>query len=422
MAGLLAVMVVLAPMSLIFAMAMQMLVPAMQALTVLPAQVASAMSPLIGTFTGLVAPATLLVATLTPLVVVFAALLAAAIGLLAAMAGLMAIFILTATSMTLIVGVGRLLFATFVQLSVGCRIVSQALSMLPPVLTMIIAPLLLSSANFLIFSAALAAAYVSTLGINTGLASMAVTLTVATAALTVFSALGQKVPSVFNNMKRAQSDFVSNLNTLPNSFSRVAAAVISQMNRMVSAIRSGCSSMQSIMRSAMSSLYSIANSVNLYSAGVNIMSGLNSGLNAAASSVLSTARSIADSVSSTINSALKIHSPSKVTTESGWFTGMGVVKGMKNSLPLIDDMSREVGYTAAYGIDDTLGDYSPESSTTTNNTTSNEYNTYSPQFIVHIDGGGDEKALERKFKRWFSEALSDTFDSIGRSNPDLVEV
>jgi len=65
---------------------------------------------------------------------------------------------------------------------------------------------------------------------------------------------------------------------------------------------------------------------------VYAMSGLASGIYAGAGSAMAAARSVANSVASTINSALKIHSPSRVTEESGEYTTEGLEVGMLNRL------------------------------------------------------------------------------------------
>lgn len=69
-------------------------------------------------------------------------------------------------------------------------------------------------------------------------------------------------------------------------------------------------------------------SVSLYSAGVNMMSGLVSGINAMRGAVMAAASSIAASAAAAVNSALKIHSPSRVMIESGQFVGEGLARGM----------------------------------------------------------------------------------------------
>ena len=69
-----------------------------------------------------------------------------------------------------------------------------------------------------------------------------------------------------------------------------------------------------------------------------------------------------------------------------------------------------------------LSSYTPENSVcVTNNTTNNEYNTYSPQFVLNMNGSTD-RATERTVKQWIKEALEESYASIGRSNYELQEV
>ena len=69
-------------------------------------------------------------------------------------------------------------------------------------------------------------------------------------------------------------------------------------------------------------------SSNLYSAGVMAGAGFRNGLGSQASSIVSKAQEIANSVSETIQSALRIASPSKVTTYLGEMVGAGLIAGM----------------------------------------------------------------------------------------------
>lgn len=115
----------------------------------------------------------------------------------------------------------------------------------------------------------------------------------------------------------------------------INGVITAGMLLMVSAVTNGCNQAVAASRSCVSSIQSTFASVNLYSSGVNMMSGLVNGMNAMRGSVMATASSIASAAASSINNALKIHSPSRVTTDSGEYTGEGLAVGMKNSLPEI---------------------------------------------------------------------------------------
>ncbi len=68
---------------------------------------------------------------------------------------------------------------------------------------------------------------------------------------------------------------------------------------------------------------------DLYSSGQNIMQGLNNGMLSMEGTLNATAGRIGTGISQSLNRSLDIHSPSKVTEETGKFTGLGLVKGWK---------------------------------------------------------------------------------------------
>lgn len=93
---------------------------------------------------------------------------------------------------------------------------------------------------------------------------------------------------------------------------------------------------------------------NLYDSGIAIMRGLNNGINSMRATLMATAHSIASSIGTEINSALKIHSPSKVTEASGEDTGEGLVIGIRK---MIDKVR-----AAAYDLSDsTMAPFSTQS-------------------------------------------------------------
>ena len=83
--------------------------------------------------------------------------------------------------------------------------------------------------------------------------------------------------------------------------------------------------------------------------------------------------------------------------------------------------AENIGYAISYGIDDPINNYSPENSITNTKTTNNEYNTYSPQFTLNMNGSTD-RTTERRVKQWIKEALAESYSSIGRRNIKLQEV
>lgn len=69
----------------------------------------------------------------------------------------------------------------------------------------------------------------------------------------------------------------------------------------------------------------------------------------------------------------------------------------------------------------TLSSYSPEGNNTAGgNRTVN--NTYNPTFVLNMNGASATDTNKRKVKKWITEAITETFDSMGRTNPLLTEV
>lgn len=171
----------------------------------------------------------------------------------------------------------------------------------------------------------------------------------------------------YNKMATGVNQSMSKINTnTTNSLNKINSTANSSMSKFNSVIRSGFNSVQSTTRSAMNSVSntvssgmaravsiaaSRANSLasvfrglhgSMYSSGVYAMSGLASGINAGAGSAIAAANSVANRVASTINRALKIHSPSRVTEESGEFTTEGLEVGMLNRVRSLANAAKNV--------------------------------------------------------------------------------
>ena len=69
------------------------------------------------------------------------------------------------------------------------------------------------------------------------------------------------------------------------------------------------------------------------------MSGLANGIYNSAHLVYDAAREIANGISRIMNDALKVGSPSKVTTKIGEYAGIGPAIGMLNMLPKVEKAS-----------------------------------------------------------------------------------
>ena len=69
-------------------------------------------------------------------------------------------------------------------------------------------------------------------------------------------------------------------------------------------------------------------SINLYSVGANIVSGLRNGMQSMFSSLMATARQMASQLKQTIQSGMQVHSPSRFTDWIGRMTGQGLINSL----------------------------------------------------------------------------------------------
>ena len=83
---------------------------------------------------------------------------------------------------------------------------------------------------------------------------------------------------------------------------------------------------------------------------------------------------------------------------------------------------RGLSLWATVGSELGIPEYSPDNSVTNTRSTSNEYNTYSPSFTLNMNGASATDSNKRKVKKWIRESIKETFESMGRTNPELIEV
>lgn len=161
---------------------------------------------------------------------------------------------------------------------------------------------------------------------------------------------------------------------------------------------------------------------DLYGSGQNIMEGLNSGMLAMQPTLNTTAGSIGAGISSSLNGSLDIHSPSRVTEETGEYTGLGLVKGMESVGGKVKSTAQTVGDVAARNIAPYKSRYSPETSQPADNSSSSQVNNWNPVFNLTLNGASASDSNERKVKRWVKESLKEAVEGMGRTNPRLQEV
>ena len=128
---------------------------------------------------------------------------------------------------------------------------------------------------------------------------------------------------------------------------------------------------------------------------------------------VATARSIANAINAEYRKIQDIHSPSRVWEKFGAYQIQGNINGMQSKMPQLKSTVQQTGEMSKPR-------YTPESTSTTNNRTS--YNTFSPSFTLNMNGASANDSNKRKVQRWVQEAIEETFNSMSRTNPSLIEV
>ena len=208
------------------------------------------------------------------------------------------------------------------QTAQGMMILSQALVMSVQTFTVMRMAIVTTAAAF----TALVTAFAGAQAISAGVAMMsaAVSTGMATAAASMATGMMQVTTNVRNGMLQSQVATTTGM-------LQIVAVSRSGMTTMVAVFRSGSVQIIAICRSTASGITSAFASVSLYSAGVNMMAGLQAGISARGASVIATARSIAQQAAAAVNSALQIHSPSRLMEDSGENVDNGLIRGMENN-------------------------------------------------------------------------------------------
>lgn len=196
----------------------------------------------------------------------------------------------------------------------------------------------------------------------------------------------------------------------------------SQMSQMGTTLQGGFSGMVTDAGGFSNDFKGEIDKTDLHQSGVDIMRGLDNGLNQMRPTVMATAKGIAADVKNAVNGSLDIHSPSGVMEDSGEFTGLGLVKGLKNMAGKVIGTAGEIADKTAWSLSPVHSRYSPDSSVSAGSQTSSEVNNYSPVFNLTLNGASATDSNERKVKRWVREAMKEAMEGMGRTNPRLQEV
>ena len=168
----------------------------------------------------------------------------------------------------------------------------------------------------------------SAAGIETAMSGLT---TAASGVETSLTTMDTTSSTIFSNLattvQTTDQTVATDVNT---TWTQATTDTTTQMTQMQAAVDSGGANIVSSCQSTASSIQSTFDSLNLYSAGANIMQGLLNGINSKRSALISAAQSIANSISSTINSAMQIGSPSKLMYQTGAWVGEGLALGVES--------------------------------------------------------------------------------------------
>ena len=205
---------------------------------------------------------------------------------------------------------------------------------------------------------------------------------------------------------------LSSLNgTLGMTLSTMALMITTKMTEIKTAIQTNMNACAATVTAA---------APLFFASGVATMQGMNEGMLSMLPALLATAANIAAQISATLDSSLDIHSPSRLTRQTGAYVGEGLDLGMQDTIPALKATAIEMGNASI----PYAGSYSPESggTTTYNNGGNSEYNNISPVFNLTISGTQDDRSMARRVRQYVSESIAETFASLERKTPVLREV
>lgn len=143
-----------------------------------------------------------------------------------------------------------------------------------------------------------------------------------------------KVNSIFN---KVIAILKNSLNFIKNSWQKIGSMLITPFINGFKSIYNSCISFRNKVFSFFSSVVK-----GFLTFGKNIVTGIVNGLISGVGVVVDTVKNIGSLVVSTFKKVLRIHSPSKVTTELGEFTGIGFANGIKNTSKDVAEATKEL--------------------------------------------------------------------------------
>ena len=135
-----------------------------------------------------------------------------------------------------------------------------------------------------------------------------------------FDTVKQTIINIWNSIK----DFFSNI------FSNILSVVKEKFTAMQNSVSDTMNSIKNVVSSIWNSVVDFFGSINLFEIGKNIIQGLVNGIKSMASSVVDGIKGVVNGAIEGAKNLLGIHSPSKLFTEFGEYTGEGFVNGINS--------------------------------------------------------------------------------------------
>ncbi len=162
--------------------------------------------------------------------------------------------------------------------------------------------------------------------------------------------------------------------------------------------------------------------IDLLQVGKDLISGFIKGIGSMLGAVKDAAKNVAKSAGNAIKNFLGINSPAKLTIGYGQYTGEGLVSGMQDLKGKVGKTAEGLSATISTKIQPSVQSYTPSSSSISNTRNSNVTNNFNPQFTLNMNGASATESNKHKVKQWVKESIQETFESMGRTNPELCEV
>lgn len=181
---------------------------------------------------------------------------------------------------------------------------------------------------------------------------------------------------------------------LSNTINAIKNIILSVLRNLLGGVGSKINSIKNTIIKGISTAVDYIKSLprNMLQYGKNIIEGLVNGIKSKIKAVKNVVSDVADTVKSKIKGALGIHSPSKVMTEMGGYTGEGFVIGIKDKIKSVKKAAQKISESVTSIVSDMPAIGEEYAAATVNGESIPNYATNSTnnQFIIHATVRSDE--------------------------------